>query len=178
MVFTDLEQYLHVLSELENIVSRILTVFQDVFTFKPLVNVSVAELVYLYMKYTLLAVVFALLFSLIVGFPENKLEVNFGTIIVCVPIEEILFRGLPLMVLGVNGIILFHFIWAFLHIYIPAIVFAIIHSILEVRLWLGGYWYLAILIHLMHDLVVLSICKLQKRRKYTINRSYYLDYTI
>ena len=139
--------------------------FQDVFTIQPIMEISVFKIFYLYIKYLVVGLFFALIAYVLTGFPKREIDLSLGEVLIIPPIEEIVFRGIPLMFLGTPGIVFFHFVWAILHIHIPSIVFCLIHGLLEVRLWLGGHWYLAILIHLLHDLIFVNFYLYLKRRR-------------
>lgn len=134
----------------------------ETITLEPITEISLPGLFYLYLVYSLFGFAVALPISAVlrvlkIKFPRRDLKLSH--ILVGVPVEEGLFRGLPLMLLGGNGLVLCHFLWALLHINLVAVAFACVSGLLELRLWLGGLWGIAVFIHLFHDLLIYSVVK-------------------
>lgn len=72
-------------------------------------------------------------------------------------IEELLFRGVPLFLLGAWALLPAHILLALLHKHPVRIAFAGISLIFTLRLWLGGSPLLAILFHLGHNMFIIML---------------------
>lgn len=137
---------------------------ENIFTFNPITSVTVTELFSLYLAYSFVALVIAMPFIAISKHDKVKLPSAFS-LLVAVPLEDAIFRYIPLVLLGRQAAIYAHFIWALVHLRIASIVFAVVHGLLDLRLWLGGLWVEAIFMHLFHDLLWLAIAKNLERRE-------------
>ena len=98
--------------------------------------------------------------------------------------EETIFRGIPIFLIssffsldllsfrGIIILMLFHCTWAILHIFneedkissVPNAVFVFVQGFFFLRLWIGELYYYAIVIHYMHDLVVISLVALHMKQ--------------
>ncbi len=134
-------------------------VLEGTFTLSPITDLSLGGLFSMYLQYFAVAITIALPFMVIFAKKRERPTLSLASILIGVPIEDALFRLLPLKVLGRQAGIYAHFIWALAHIRIPSVIFAFIHGILDLRLWLGGLWLEAVFIHLFHDLLLVSILK-------------------
>jgi len=131
----------------------------DLFTFDPISEITLLDLFILYIGYFILALVITIPFVILF---YKKIERKIPSpifIILFVPIEDFIFRYLPITLFNKDIAILAHFIWALCHVYIPSMIFVGIHGLLELRLWLGGLWIEAVLIHLIHDLFFVILAK-------------------
>jgi len=133
------------------------------FNFEPIDNPALIPLYYII--YTSIGIAAAYIVYKAVG-TVIKVKIGLADVLLGVPLEEVLFRGLPLILLGEKGVVAFHFLWALLHINPPTVVFAFIHGILYVRLWLSGMWHYAIIIHVLHDLAVLMLSTMSKKKHF------------
>jgi len=133
--------------------------FENIFTFNPITSISLTSLIGLYILYCFTAFLVASPFFYLAR--KGKVKVHgFKDILIGVPLEDALFRLLPLYFLGKQATIYLHFIWALLHLKIPTIVWCFVSGLLDLRLWLGGLWIEAIFIHLFHDLLCLTIIRI------------------
>ena len=136
---------------------------KNIFTFNPILSITVEELLLLYMEYLLVSSFIALLISI---FFKEKREPSPRIIDLPLAVfEELLFRGVPLTLFGSQAAIYAHFIWALLHLHPTTIAFAAVFGTLCLRLWLGGLWIEAIFIHVFHNLLAITINNLVKRKE-------------
>ena len=133
------------------------TILGGIFTLSPIKEISLRELFSMYLSYFAVALTIMIPFAILFYRKREVSSLSFTRILIGVPIEDALFRLLPLKVLGKQATVYAHFIWALAHISIPQVIFVFIHGILDLRLWLGGLWMEAVFIHLFHDLLLLSI---------------------
>lgn len=132
---------------------------RNIFTFEAITSITLTELFQLYLSYSLVALIIALPFLYLARKEKVDSKLSLEGILIGVPIEDFLFRYLPLAILGSNVCKFAHFIWALCHLKVPTIIFVGIHGLLDLRLWLGGLWVEAIFIHLFHDLLCFVIVK-------------------
>ncbi len=139
------------------LVEWIKSVLGGIFTFSPIIEISLSKLFSMYLQYFAVALVISLPFIFLFYKKRERLSLSFTRVLMGVPIEDSLFRLLPLRVLGRQATVYAHFIWALAHMRIPSIVFVFIHGIMDLRLWLGGLWLEAVFMHLFHDLLLVVI---------------------
>lgn len=87
--------------------------------------------------------------------------------------EEIMFRGIPIFVFGVNVLILllFNAMWSFLHLFndrnkaftSASILGLFISGIFYIKLWLGGLYLHAVIIHFVHNLMSCTLYYASKK---------------
>jgi len=130
---------------------------ENIFTFNPITSISLWSLFGLYFLYGMVSLLIASPFLYLGRKEKVETKLSLKGILVSVPIEDALFRFLPLCFIGQQAAIYAHFIWALLHRRIPTIIWVVIHGLLDLRLWLGGLWIEAIFIHSFHDLVCFTI---------------------
>lgn len=135
---------------------------RSLLTFQPITSASFVHVFFLYLHYTTLGFMFAIpLWMLLhsIGIPHERKNVAIGSLLWIIPVEDFLFRALPLWIFGKSGGVFAHLIWALIHgpYGFP---FVVIHGLLELRLWLGGLWIPAVLVHFLHDLFFLVLWKM------------------
>ena len=131
---------------------------ENIFTFNPITSITITDLFILYCEYFIIALIIAIPFISVSKQIEAKLPPA-SFFLVAVPLEDALFRYIPLALLGRQAAIYAHFIWALMHCRVASIIFAVIHGLLDLRLWLGGLWIEAIFIHLFHDILWVTIAR-------------------
>ena len=134
-----------------------------IFTLEPIRSAGAWEIAALYGAY--FAVGMALLVPVNWVFKSERKDIpKLWEILILVPVEDGLFRAIPMVFFGGPGLVAAHFAWAFAHRLPPTVVFALANGLLELRLWLGGMWMTAIALHIVHDFWLLAVYRGYKRR--------------
>ena len=107
--------------------------------------------------YTVIGVLATYLVVWTTHYKAEKREIGLLAHFLAGPVEELLFRGLPLYFFGPLGGVVATVIWAFLHGRAPQILFCLIIGIFYLRMWLSGMWLEAIFIHSMWDVCMWSV---------------------
>lgn len=126
-------------------------------TIQPISSIGILRLISLYIQYTIVSIVCVLPFVLITHKNEYKLP-SMRELFIVLPIEDLIFRWAPLRFISPQAGIYAHIMWAALHGF-PSMIFAVLHGLLMLRLWLGGLWLEAISIHLLHDILCITIVR-------------------
>jgi len=132
-----------------------------IFTLAPISTVTLTELLSLYVIYLLIAYIVIFPFTLVYKERGKLRTSDYSTILITVPIEDFIFRFLPIYFFNgdVNIAFTSHIIWAILHGF-PSCIAVGILGILFLRLWLGGLWSIALILHILHDIFIVSVIKL------------------
>lgn len=126
---------------------------------QPIYSVTLFQLLSLYVQY--------FVFGLLVSIPiiplckKENVSMTVAQVIPCVLIEDGIFRAIPIMVIGGSAGMYAHIIWGLFHV--PRnFVFVMISGILMLRLWLGGLWVEALFVHILHDILIISLINYNK----------------
>jgi len=153
---------------IENTINWLLNWFNSLLTIEPISLITLPQLLILYIEYFILAITLVLPFFLIFRVKEKKTlgltETLFKknpelaeTLFINVPIENFIFRIIPIWGLGgTSAGVGAHIIWAILHGF-PSCIFVVFHGLLALRLWLGGLWIEGFFIHFFHDLICVPL---------------------
>ena len=142
-------------------IERIIDFIGSLVTYRPISSITVLELMYLYIQYTILGFICLIPFLWI----KRKKELpSIRDIFVGIPVEDLIFRWIPIRFIGPQAGIYAHVIWALLHGF-PSFMFVVFNGLLMLRLWLGGLWMEAIFIHLFHDILWISIANIFSKNK-------------
>ena len=132
---------------------------ENILTLNPITSISTLGLIILYTVYTLFTILAISPFFFLdrKRKSESKIKISLSNLLVGVPVEDFMFRFLPLWLFGQWAAVYAHLIWAMMHRPIPNIIFAFVHGLLDLRLWLGGLWVEAVVLHVCHDLLCLAM---------------------
>lgn len=137
---------------------------EEILSLDPITSITLMELLVLYIVYFTTALLVAMPISLLLPEEEREEEYNVMSFLVEVPIEDGIFRAIPLLIAGSPGLIFVHPLWALAHRRVPTIIFAGLFGILILRLWLGGLWLVALGLHIAHDIFFYKIHEAWKKR--------------
>jgi len=82
-------------------------------------------------------------------------EFYVAAVLVAPVMEELVFRGIPWVLGTTTGVILGSILWTLLHLRSAPVV--LVSVPLYLKLWLGGFWIEAILVHAVHNALFLGI---------------------
>lgn len=129
--------------------------------FQPISNITLLGVLQWYIVYTVLGLAFAIpihYVETLLGFKPKDVNISPVTGGVVGLFEEGIFRGFPLAFFP-ELFIPMHYLWAILHGRPSAIAFVGVSGLLFARLWLGGLWFYAVLIHVVHNFFVLYLAR-------------------
>ena len=132
--------------------------FDKLFTLEPIIEYTWWKLFILYWQYFAFGLAVVLVVNHFFGKKRKVVNIPWSLLLISVSLENFMFRWVP-AVFGPLGLKVGHLLWGLAHGNIVTLTWTLTHGLLLLRLCLGGNWWAAFVVHLLHDVWLVGILK-------------------